>query len=121
MPHKKMYKKAEPKKFEFARVLRKTATEQEKILWQELRNKKLGFKFRRQHPIDEYIVDFICIDKKLIIEIDGFHHITKEGMENDKMGDILLKHYNFRILRFFNSEIESNLEDVLNKIREALR
>nr|WP_258437172.1 DUF559 domain-containing protein [Helicobacter sp. 15-1451] len=103
---------------EFSREMRKNPTEAEKKLWQELRNKKLGFGFRRQFVIDsKYIADFVCLEKRLIIECDGGQH--SESFE-DKERDFYLESQNFRILRFWNNEILGNMEGVLEWIKEAL-
>ena len=103
---------------ELSRQLRKNPTEAEKKLWQELRNKKLGFGFRRQFVIDsKYIADFVCLEKRLIIECDGGQH---SGNFKDIERDFYLESQNFRILRFWNNEILENLEGVVERIREAL-
>ena len=103
---------------EFSRAMRKNPTQAENKLWQELRSKKLGFGFRRQFVIDsKYIADFVCLEKRLIIECDG-------GQHNQNFDDIernfYLESQNFRILRFWNNEILENLEGVLSVIKEAL-
>ncbi|WP_295701660.1 type ISP restriction/modification enzyme [uncultured Helicobacter sp.] len=91
----------------FSREMRKNPTQAEKILWQELRNKKLGYGFRRQFVIDsQYIADFICLAKRLIIECDGGGH---NGNFKDIERDFYLQSHNFRILRFWNNEILENL------------
>ena len=103
---------------EFSRAMRKNPTQAENKLWQELRGKKLGFGFRRQFVIDsKYIADFVCLEKRLIIECDG-------GQHNQNFDDIernfYLESQNFRILRFWNNEILENLEGVLSAIKESL-
>ena len=103
---------------EFSRAMRKNPTQAENKLWQELRSKKLGFGFRRQFVIDsKYIADFVCLEKRLIIECDG-------GQHNQNFDDIernfYLESQNFRILRFWNNEILENLEGVLSVIKESL-
>ena len=103
---------------EFSRAMRKNPTEAENKLWQELRGKKLGFGFRRQFVIDsKYIADFVCLEKRLIIECDG-------GQHNQNFDDIernfYLESQNFRILRFWNNEILENLDGVLSVIKESL-
>ncbi|MGX3044037.1 type ISP restriction/modification enzyme [Helicobacter sp. T3_23-1056] len=119
---------------EFSRKMRKNPTDAENKLWQELRGKKLGFMFRRQFVIDsKYIADFVCIEKRLIIECDGGQHAISPSLaEGDKGGgydkinhpdikrDFYLESQNFRILRFWNNEILENLEGVLCAIKEAL-
>ncbi|MCX6753067.1 MAG: endonuclease domain-containing protein [Candidatus Nomurabacteria bacterium] len=98
-----------------ARYLRKEETKAEKILWEEIRNNKLGIKFRRQHPIDRFIIDFYVPKIKLAIELDG--EIHKENKEYDKMRTEYLNSKNIKVLRFWNSEIETDLKKVLDKIK----
>ena len=103
---------------EFSRAMRKNPTQAENKLWQELRGKKLGFGFRRQFVIDsKYIADFVCLEKRLIIECDGGEHNQNF---NDIQRDFYLESQNFRILRFWNNEILGNLEGVLSVIKETL-
>lgn len=99
-----------------ARYLRKEETKIEKILWRRLRGSKLGIKFRRQHPIDMYILDFYAPEIKLAIEIDGSVHRIKETKEYDKIRTEYLQSKYIQELRFWNSEIENNLQEVLDKI-----
>lgn len=99
-----------------AQKLRRNQTEAEKKIWSLLRNSQAGYKFRRQFPIDPYIVDFICVDKKLVIEIDGGQHTE----EKDQARDAFLKAKGYRILRFWNNEVLDNNEGVAQVIREAL-
>lgn len=100
-----------------ARYLRREETKAEKILWQNLRNCNVGVKFRRQHPIDMFIVNFFAPSIKLAIELDGSTH-NKESKEYDKNRTKYLESKNIKVVRFWNSEIENNLEIVLNKIRK---
>ena len=96
-------------------------TDAENILWYYLKNKQLGnFKFRRREAIDNYIVDFVCYEKKLIIELDGGHHNQDIQIENDKIRENHLKNQGFKILRFWNNEIFNNIETVLNVILQTL-
>jgi len=103
-----------------SRENRKKPTETENILWQELRYSKLGFKFRRQHPVDVFIVDFINLDKLLIIEIDGGYHNTSEQKELDNLREMTLKQKGYTFLRFKNEDIIDELELTLSKIKQAL-
>ncbi len=106
---------------QLARENRKNATEAEAILWQEIRNSNLGFKFRRQHYIGNFIVDFVCLEKKLIIEIDGEYHNDSEQKEKDEERTLSLEQkYLFKVIRFSNNEVENHLEEVLNKIKLEL-
>jgi very-short-patch-repair endonuclease len=104
-----------------ARVLRQEETKAEKILWQKLRNKKLGMKFRRQHPIDMYILDFYAPDIKLAIELDGSPHREKENKEWDKERTYYLNWKGVSVLRFWNSEVESDLNNTLEKIQKKIK
>lgn len=102
-----------------ARSLRRRQTEAEKRLWQYLRNRQpAGCKFRRQHPISPYIVDFACLEKKLIIELDGSQHL--EAKEPDNRRDNFLKEKGFTVLRFWNHEIFAETEAVLQLIYHKL-
>ena len=104
-----------------AKEMRKNPTESEKILWHQIRNKNLDDKFRQQHLIGDYIVDFVCLSKKLIIEVDGDYHTTKEQIVLDEERTLVLeqKHL-FKVIRFTNDEIKYNIEDVLSKIKAEL-
>jgi very-short-patch-repair endonuclease len=100
---------------DFARENRKELTEAERLLWTQLRNHKLGgFKFRREHPIGEYIVDFICMEARVIVELDGGVHAGQE--EYDAMRDSFLKTDGYRVLRFQNSEMTSKLRKTVKFI-----
>ena len=101
-----------------ARYLRHEETKAEKMLWKEIRNRKLGIKFRRQHPIDKFILDFYAPEIKLGIELDGSPH--KESQEYDKLRTEYLQSIGIKILRFWNSEVEKNLESVIRKIKLCL-
>jgi very-short-patch-repair endonuclease len=97
-------------------------TEAELVLWSVLKAKKLcGRKFRRQHSIGYYIADFYCPSEKLIIELDGQHHFTQEGTENDIERDKHLEEMNIKVLRFENKEVLNNLTQVLKIIKANFR
>jgi very-short-patch-repair endonuclease len=101
------------------RQLRKNLTDAERFLWKELRLRQIeGFKFRRQQPIDPYIVDFVCFEKRLIIEVDGGQHSEKTSYDFQR--DEWLKGQGFRILRFWNSQVLNEIEAVEETIRNAL-
>ncbi len=104
-----------------ARENRKNPTEAEDLLWQEVRNSNLGYKIRRQHYIGNFIVDFVSLDKKLIIEIDGGYHDTKEQIESDEQRTLELeqKHL-YKVIRFTNEEVLNDLKTVVVKIKEEL-
>ena len=100
----------------FAKALRKKPTEAEKLLWKYLRLKQLeGLKFRRQYPIDHYIVDFICLEKRLVVEVDGGQHSAEK--DKDLKRDDYLQQQKFKVLRFWNHEVLTNTEGVLEVIR----
>lgn len=100
----------------YAKTLRKNMTEEERILWVKLRENQLGYKFRRQYVIDNYIVDFICLEKRLIIELDGSQHFKPNAIHDDRKRTYHLAQKEFQVLRFTNSEIRQNLNDVLKII-----
>jgi very-short-patch-repair endonuclease len=102
----------------YARALRRNTTDAEKLLWSKLRREQLGAKFRRQHPIAPYIVDFICVDRRLIIELDGSQHMEKIPYDSDR--DQFLARQRYTVLRFWNNEVFENLNGVLTKIDEQL-
>ena len=106
-----------------ARRLRKNASDAERILWGELRNKQLGgVKFRRQQPIGEYIVDFVTFERKVrvVVELDGGHHKAQRQREKDEARDLWLKRQGHEVIRFWDNEVFENLEGVLETIREKL-
>ena len=104
-----------------ARNLRKNLTEQEKILWQLLRKKSVNnLKIRRQYAIDNYIVDIVCHEKKLIIEIDGGQHNEEKNIAYDKERTKYLKTKGFKVIRFWNDEIKTNLDGVYEEILRYL-
>ena len=97
--------------------LRRNSTSQEEILWEELRNNKLGYRFRRQHSVGGYILDFYCFAKRLIVEIDGdSHNSTKEY---DEVRDKYFSDLGYTTLRFKNKEVDDSLAKVVKKIKEA--
>lgn len=99
----------------------KEQTEAEAILWEMLRAKQLDeYKFRRQHVIDEFIVDFACLSKKLIVEVDGKYHLTPKQQEADKLRTEILVGLGYRIIRFPNEQITHAPETVLEEIKKAL-
>jgi len=102
------------------RELRNNQTKAEDILWQYLRGKKLGVKFRRQHSIGGYILDFYCIDRKLVIEIDGEIHNTSEAKEYDDIRDKFFTSLDFAVMRFKNSEVENDIDLVIERIKACL-
>ena len=112
----------EGQKLEIAKQLRIDSTSAEKRLWEQLRNRQLEKqKFRRQVPIGTYIVDFMCLERKLIIEIDGWTHSTEAEISNDKRRTIYLESQGYKVIRFQNAEIKEGMDEVLVLIVEALK
>lgn len=115
-----LHKEAIGKLYQYGRELRQESTEAEKLLWTELRNRKLnGLKFRRQHPLDKFIVDFYCNEKKLVVEVDGDVHDENINKEYDEARTVMLAGLNITVLRFKNEEVITNVKDVLKKISEV--
>ncbi len=107
---------------ETARSLRKRMTRQEVKLWVHLRSwRRHGFHFRRQAPRDGHIVDFVCLKQRLIIEVDGGQHNLDAHARRDTERDNHFVAEGFRVLRFWNNEIDRNLQGVLTLIDAALR
>ena len=107
--------------FERAASLRKQPTFTEEILWNYLRTKPLGFKFRRQHPFSFYILDFYCHSIKLAIEVDGSIHKLKEVKANDEIRQKQLEQEGLSFLRFTNEEVKLKSEEVIYKIETYLK
>lgn len=104
---------------EQAKEMRKNPTIAEALLWGELKAKKLaGYKFRRQHPLGSFIVDFYCPSKKLVIEVDGPFHANQTA--NDRLGEVILQTKGYQVLRFSNDQVEHHLNEVLEEIRSIL-
>ena len=102
-----------------ARALRKNMTDVELLLWHKIRSRQLqNIRFRRQHPIGRYIVDFICLETKLIIELDGGQHADQKSY--DTMRDTWLSQQGFKILRFWNNDILENMDGVIEFISQHL-
>lgn len=105
---------------EEAKRMRKEPTDAEAALWELLRDKKLGDKFRRQHLIDDFIVDFVCLSKNLVIEVDGGYHNDPTQKEYDQQRTLYLSEKGFKVIRFTNEEVLGNTEAVLTKIKDIL-
>ena len=102
---------------DFAKELRRAQTDAEKTLWSGLRNKQLGgYRFRRQHPIDNFIADFVCVKKRLIVEVDGVTHDTEAERAYDKRRTQALEGHGWRVTRYANDAIFDNLNEVLDDI-----
>ena len=100
--------------------LRNNSTKEEIILWQYLKQKQLGVKFRRQQPIDKYIADFVCFEKKIIIELDGGQHNSSLGIQKDRSRDLFFTNNGYKVIRIWNNEINQNIEGVIRKIHSEI-
>ncbi|UCV15206.1 endonuclease domain-containing protein [Quatrionicoccus australiensis] len=98
--------------------LRKEATDAERFLWQFLRDKQLGVKFRRQHPFSNYVLDFVCLERKLVIELDGGQHAETASADNERTR--FLQVAGFRVLRFWNNQVFQETEAVIESIMAVL-
>jgi chorismate synthase len=106
---------------DFAKANRKNPTQAEELLWYYVRNRNIdGYKFRRQHPIAGFIPDFVCLDAKLIVEVDGEYHSNEEQLQYDEARNQWLNEYKYRLLRFSNEEVLSDINIVIEKIRQTL-
>lgn len=113
-----MHQNASTRIFQFAKNLRLKMTEPEALLWERLRKKQMmGYRFRRQHPISQYIADFYCHPLKLIIEVDGGYHSSKEQQSLDLARTEDLESLGLRVIRFTNTEVIEQVEIVLGRIR----
>jgi len=109
------------KKFTLARNLRKNSTDAENLIWNIVRNRRFyGLKFKRQYPIGKYIVDFVCIEKKLIIELDGGQHNIQDNINSDNERTLFLESSGYKVLRFWNNDIFNNLDSVLEKLHQIV-
>ncbi|NIE97222.1 endonuclease domain-containing protein [Acinetobacter sp. Tr-809] len=109
--------KLDPQLLEFAKTMRSNATEAEHLLWQLLRAKRfMNLKFRRQHVIASYIVDFYCHELGLVIELDGSQHGTDDGKEYDAERTKFLEALDLKVVRYWNHEILKNTERVLDDL-----
>ena len=107
----------EKERIQFARLLRREQTDAETRLWGLLRNRGVnGYKFSRQGPIDPYFGDFVCRERKLVVEIDGATHSTEVELAHDRRRTDCLKTLGYEVVRFNNEEIYRNLDGVLETI-----
>jgi len=105
---------------EFAKHNRNNQTDAESFLWQQIKGNALGVKFKRQHIIYDFIVDFVCLEKNLIIEVDGGYHYRSEQLEYDAYRTEDLERYGFHVIRFDNNDVLFNTNNVIKKIKEQL-
>ena len=120
----KWFETSAPDRYEllkdFAKNNRKEMTESERVLWEALRKLNCGYHFRRQHPIGDYITDFICLKKKLVIEVDGGYHSEPMQQQNDQMRTEYLENKGYTVIRFKNEEINNDRDMVIMRIKEQL-
>ena len=119
------YKTARKSEYELlkknAKDLRRFSTAAESILWEVLRGNQLGEKFRRQHIINDIIVDFVCLSKNLVVEVDGGYHNTLEIQDLDKIKTEILNDLGYTVIRFTNEEVLGNTDSVIHSIQDALK
>ena len=118
------YNTASPDRYvllkEFAHKNKQFATEAESLLWEHIRARQLFVKFNRQHIIGDYIVDFVCIEKKLVIEVDGGYHSEYEQIEKDEFRTERLNTMGYSLIRFSNEEVLRDIFGIINKIKSKL-
>jgi len=120
MPNSQATRRVHPAILARARELRREMTPQERKLWRHLRGKQLyGLKFRRQHPIYRFILDFYCHQHKLAVEIDGHSHFEPSQQEYDQARTEWLTQQGMRMIRFTNHDVETNIKGVLDEIARA--
>jgi very-short-patch-repair endonuclease len=112
--------KYQQRNIQTARMLRKNMTDVERKLWSRLRSNQLGVKFRRQVPFGPYIVDFMSLKAKLVIELDGSQHYKENTRHKDQIRDKYFANAGFNVLRFNNTEVIENIDGVLEMIWEML-
>ena len=118
MAFRRSVRNTQPELIAHARQMRREPTPAEAILWEALQGRKLGgLKFRRQHPVNAYILDFWCSACKLVVELDGSVHESSETRAHDEMRQHHLEEAGYTVLRFRNEEVLENLPTVLNIIR----
>lgn len=114
-----LHQGADGKLFEYGRALRQLQTKAEEKLWERLRNKKTnGMKFRRQHPLDKFVADFYCHEKRLAIELDGGMHESKMQKEKDRIRTEMLDKLAITVVRFNNDEV---LKDSIGVTKEIIK
>ena len=116
---KSMFYNASPDIFQKAKVLRHNMTETEEILWERLRRKQLGVRFKAQHPIERFIADFYCHQSKLVIEVDGKIHEYQKEYDSGREAEI--EKYGIKIIRFTNDEVIKDIDRVIEKIKLNLK
>lgn len=121
---KRIYNTASPDRYlllkEYAKKMKDRPTDAECILWENIRNKQLGIKFNRQHIIGDYIVDFVCLEKGLVIEVDGEYHHEEKQIEEDALRTKDLNAMGFTVIRFDNDEIYTDMDSVIERIYDVI-
>jgi very-short-patch-repair endonuclease len=103
-----------------ARQLRQASTDAEALLWSRIRGRRLaGYKFRRQYPLGNFVVDFIALEPRLVIEIDGGQHATRIDRDTNRTGE--LERFGFRVVRYWNHDVLTNIDGVLESVLQELR
>ena len=105
---------------EFARHNRREMTRSETVLWDALRSEFRGIKFRRQHPIGDYIADFLCLTEKLVVEVDGGYHDNPQQQQEDQWRKEYLQSKGYHVMRFKNEEVDTDVKGVIRSIKEEL-
>ena len=120
----KWFETSAPDRYEllkdFAKENRREMTESEQVLWGALRKLNCGYHFRRQHPIGDYIADFICLKKNLVVEVDGGYHAEPIQQQSDQWRTDYLESKGYTVIRLKNEEISNNLQEVIMRIKEQL-
>lgn len=118
------YETAAPDRYDilkgFAKDNRREMTQSETILWEVLRKEFKGLRFRRQHAIGDYIADFVCISKKLVIEVDGEYHDEATQQEDDKIRTNFLQERGYKVIRFKNNNVNTDVKSVIRRIKEVI-
>jgi very-short-patch-repair endonuclease len=112
-------KRSNPKTMHNAGKLRKNPTSAERKLWSKIRDDQLGVNFRRQHAVGNYIPDFVCIEKKLIVELDGSQHL--EQQEHDEERTEYFESLGYRVIRFWNRDVMKDMDNVILAILHAVK
>ena|SRR5690606_1992839 len=121
MSNRLMFYGARPSVFKKAAMLRSSMTPAEKHLWTRLRKNQLnGFRFRSQHPISEFVVDFYCHEAKLVVEVDEAYHENQIQKEYDENRDYILKEFGLKVLRFTDRQVIGETQSVLQTILDHL-
>lgn len=104
-----------------AKENRKKQTTAESVIWHHLQRKQLGERFRRQHPIDDYIVDFVCLPLQLVIEVDGDYHLEAEQHRHDQERTSFLNAKGYTVMRFTNDEVLQSIDNVITRIKQKMQ